>query len=267
MDVKLEKSNCYRDFIAAFLLHQLLTIHVRQMKRLYPTFIPFLATLLLLPYTAAFSATTASNQVSSTLLASTRSTAPIEQTAQAVTVRIFTNKRGGSGVLIGKIGRTYTILTNAHVINTKGKFKIQTPDGKIHQAAIKYRGDSSKGNDLALLQFTSKNNYQIAELATNTNLPENQEVYAAGFPYDTQNFTLTTGKISLVSPQPFVGGYQIGYTNEIKQGMSGGALLNGEGKLIGVNGLLKYPILNEAYNYQDGSQPSKELRQQLRQLS
>ncbi|PSB02341.1 tetratricopeptide repeat protein [Merismopedia glauca] len=191
----------------------------------------------------------------------------IQQLAQAVNVRIFTNKRGGSGVLIAKERQIYTVLTNAHVVNAKGTFKIQTSDGKVHQAVVKYRGDSLKGNDLALLQFTSTNNYEIAKLATDTSLTENQEVYAAGFPYDSQELTFTTGKISLVSPQPFVGGYQIGYTNEIKQGMSGGALLNGEGKLIGVNGLLKYPILNDAYTYQDGSSPNNEVRQKLRSLS
>lgn len=78
---------------------------------------------------------------------------------------------------------------------------------------------------------------------------------------------VTSGKIFLVSPKPLVGGYQLGYTNEIKQGMSGGPLLDQSGKLVGVNGLLAYPILNNAYVYQDGSRPSNELRQKLRQVS
>jgi tetratricopeptide (TPR) repeat protein/S1-C subfamily serine protease len=237
------------------------------MKHLNLTFIPILTTLLLLPHTATFSTPTPSNKVSSTLIASNLSTTEIKQIAQAVTVRIFTNKRGGSGVLVGKQGQTYTVLTNAHVVNAKGSYTIQTPDGKTRQAVVKYRGDSLKGNDLALLEFTSTNNYRIAELATDTDSIENQEVYASGFPYDTQRFTFTTGKISLISDRPFIGGYQIGYSNEIKQGMSGGALLNEKGQLIGINGLAKYPILSDTFTYQDGSCPSEKLRQQLQKLS
>jgi tetratricopeptide (TPR) repeat protein/S1-C subfamily serine protease len=237
------------------------------MKPLYLTLIPFLTTLLLLPTATAFSFQSTSNRSHSILPAGNPSTAKIRQIAQAVTVRIFTNKRGGSGVLVGKQGQTYTVLTNAHVVNAKGSYTIQTSDGKVRQAVVKYRGDSLKGNDLALLEFTSKNNYRIVELATDTNSIENQEVYTSGFPYDTQQFTFTTGKISLLSDRPFIGGYQIGYSNEIKQGMSGGALLNGEGKLVGINGLIKYPILSDTFTYQDGSQPSEELRQQLQKLS
>ncbi len=49
--------------------------------------------------------------------------------------------------------------------------------------------------------------------------------------------------------------------------MSGGPLLNLEGQLIGVNGLLNFAILNDAYVYQNGSRPSTEQLQHFRQLS
>jgi tetratricopeptide (TPR) repeat protein/S1-C subfamily serine protease len=237
------------------------------MNRFNLTFISLISTLLLLPTTAAFSIQPTSNRPNSILLASTQSTQQIRQIAQAVTVKVVNSKKGGSGVLIAKEKQTYTVVTNAHVVNVKGTYKIQTPDGKQHLAVIKYRGDSLTGNDLAVLQFQSKNNYRIVELSTTTKPQEDQEVYAAGFPYNSQQLTFNTGKISLLSSQPFMGGYQIGYTNKIQPGMSGGALLDREGKLIGINGLSEYPILNDTYTYQDGSQPSEELRQQFRQLS
>jgi tetratricopeptide (TPR) repeat protein/S1-C subfamily serine protease len=237
------------------------------MNRLNLSTFSLFVTFCLLPAIAVSAFQPPSNRSNSILLASHLPTAQIRQIAQAVTVRIFTQKRGGSGVIIRQKGQTYTVLTNAHVINSKSRYKIQTSDGEVHQVVIKYRGDSLKGNDIALLEFTSKNNYRSVELATNSKPSENQEVYATGFPYDTQQFTFTTGKISVVSDRPFIGGYQIGYSNEIKQGMSGGALLNGEGKLIGINGLVKYPILSDTYTYQDGSHPSEELRQQLQKLN
>ncbi|MBD2777434.1 serine protease [Iningainema tapete] len=208
-----------------------------------------------------------SNHPTSVLVSSRLSEAEIRQLAQAITVRVLSAHQGGSGILIKKQGQTYTILTNAHVVNSKAAYRIQTPDGKNHPAVVISRGDSLKGNDLALSQFNAKENYRVVPLATNSNLSENQEVFAAGFPYDRKELVISSGKISLLSSQPLVGGYQIGYTNEIQQGMSGGPLLNLEGKLIGVNGLLNRAILNDAYVYQNGSRPSTEQLQHLRQLS
>jgi S1-C subfamily serine protease len=118
-----------------------------------------------------------------------------------------------------------------------------------------------------VLQFQSQDNYQIVTLATNSNLSENQEVLAAGFPDDSKELVITNGKISLLSPQPLIGGYQIGYTNEIRQGMSGGTLLNQEGKLIGINGLNNNAILNDTYTYEDGTVPNAEEIQRLKKFS
>ncbi len=207
------------------------------------------------------------NKATSVLANNSLSLEQIRQIAQAVTVKVLSNNKGGSGVLISKQGQIYTILTNAHVISSKGTYRIQTPDGKTYTARVIAQGNSLKGNDLAVLQFQSQANYQIIPLASNANLAENQEVLAAGFPDDSKELLITEGKISLLSQQPLVGGYQIGYTNEIRQGMSGGALLNQSGKLIGVNGLTNNAILNEAYFYQDGTQPNAEQLQQLKKFS
>ncbi|MBP5972654.1 tetratricopeptide repeat protein [Brasilonema sp. CT11] len=207
------------------------------------------------------------NQPTSILANNTLTLEKLRQLAQAVTVKVFSNNKGGSGVLISRQGRTYTILTNAHVVSTKGTHNIQTPDGKTHKATVISRGDSLSGNDLAVLQFQAQENYQIVTLATNSNLSENQEVLAAGFPDDSKELVITNGKISLLSPQPLIGGYQIGYTNEIRQGMSGGTLLNQEGKLIGINGLHNNAILNETYTYQNGTIPNAEEIQRLKKFS
>ncbi|MFN6515522.1 MAG: trypsin-like peptidase domain-containing protein [Nostoc sp. CreGUA01] len=206
------------------------------------------------------------NQVNRLIVNNTVTPAPIKQIAQAVTVKISSQNKGGSGVLIHKQGTTYTVITNAHVISNKAPYRIQTPDNKIHQATLINKGNSFTGNDLAVLQFKAKENYQTLPL-TNTEIAENQIVFAAGFPDDNKQLIISSGKISLLSTQPLAGGYQIGYTNEIQQGMSGGALINESGHLIGINGLASNAILNEAYNYQDGTKPSAEQIQQLRRLS
>jgi tetratricopeptide (TPR) repeat protein/S1-C subfamily serine protease len=237
------------------------------MKRFNIVAIASLSAFLMLSSAYAKISQQVSNQPTPILANNTLTIEKLRQLAQAVTVKVFSNNKGGSGVLISKQGRTYTILTNAHVISTKGTHNIQTPDGKTHKATVISRGDSLSGNDLAVLQFQAQENYQIVTLATNSNLSENQEVLAAGFPDDSKELVITNGKISLLSPQPLIGGYQIGYTNEIRQGMSGGTLLNQEGKLIGINGLHNNAILNETYTYQNGTIPNAEEIQRLKKFS
>ncbi|NJO64166.1 MAG: trypsin-like peptidase domain-containing protein [Richelia sp. RM2_1_2] len=226
-----------------------------------------LSSLLMLSTTYAQISKPVSNQTTPILANNTLSPESISQLAQAVTVKVSSNNKGGSGVLIGKQAQTYTILTNAHVLVNKGTHSIQTPDGKNHKATIVSRGNSLSGNDLAVLQFQSQENYQVITFATNSNLSENQEVWAAGFPDDSKELVITNGKISVLSPQPLIGGYQIGYTNEIRQGMSGGTLLNQEGKLIGINGLHNNAILNDTYTYEDGTVPNAEEIQRLKKFS
>ncbi|NJN12738.1 MAG: serine protease, partial [Richelia sp. RM1_1_1] len=226
-----------------------------------------LSSLLMLSTTYAQISKPVSNQTTPILANNTLSPESISQLAQAVTVKVSSNNKGGSGVLIGKQAQTYTILTNAHVLVNKGTHSIQTPDGKNHKATIVSRGNSLSGNDLAVLQFQSQENYQVVTFATNSNLSENQEVWAAGFPDDSKELVITNGKISVLSPQPLIGGYQIGYTNEIRQGMSGGTLLNQEGKLIGINGLHNNAILNDTYTYEDGTVPNAEEIQRLKKFS
>ncbi|MHC5728483.1 MAG: trypsin-like peptidase domain-containing protein, partial [Nostoc sp.] len=220
-----------------------------------------------LPISDAATSQQVANQPTSVLANNSLSSEGIRQLAQAITVKILSNSKGGSGVLISKQGQTYTVLTNAHVISNKGSSKIQTPDEKIYTATVISKGDSLKGNDLAVLQFQSQENYQIVPLASTSNVSENQEVLAAGFPDDSKKLVISNGKISLLSTQPLVGGYQIGYSNEVRQGMSGGALLNQSGELIGINGLTNNAILTDAYAYKDGTKPSAEKLQQLRELS
>ncbi|MFN6519020.1 MAG: tetratricopeptide repeat protein [Nostoc sp. CreGUA01] len=229
--------------------------------------IPILSTYLIvtMPYIAA--SQEVSNQSNYSSVNKTLTPEQIRQIAQAVTVKVLSNSKGGSGVLISKQGQTYTVLTNAHVISKKGNHRIKTPDGKIYTATVINQGDSLKSNDLAVLQFKSQENYQFAPLSNTLEVSENQEVFAAGFADDSKELVITNGKISLLSSQPLIGGYQIGYTNKIRPGMSGGALLNQSGQLIGVNGLTSNAILNEAYFYQDGTRPSAEQLQQLRKLS
>ncbi|MFM6375792.1 MAG: serine protease [Microcystis panniformis] len=197
----------------------------------------------------------------------------LRQLARAITVKVLSGQGWGSGILVEKQGASYKVLTNDHVL---GRYRyrgwqIQTPDGKIHRGEL-VRTVRLNDYDLGLVSFRSSQVYSIADLANVDDLTIGDEVFAAGFPYDgdrptEQGFTFTLGKLSLLSDKSFSGGYQIGYTNKIKNGMSGGPLLNRQGKVIGINGIHAYPLWGKSYVFADGTVTSPALWEQMSRLS
>lgn len=186
----------------------------------------------------------------------------LQQIAQAITVRVTAGNNRGSGVLIAKSGQNYTVVTNAHVLADGEPYRVQTPDGTLHEATLIQSG----AEDLALLQFSATEDYFIAEISPNLGLAEGEKVLAAGFPYDREQLQVSCQEVSLLANQPIEGGYNIGYTNDIQQGMSGGAILNAQGKLIGINGKAAHAVLDRAYQYTDGC-PTPEQLQQMRAVA
>ncbi|MBE7383731.1 MAG: tetratricopeptide repeat protein [Leptolyngbya sp. SIO1E4] len=162
--------------------------------------------------------------------------------ARDITVRVFANDHTGSGTLIDHHGDTYSVLTNAHVLLAGTPFLIQTPDGSFHSAEEIEVADWI-GKDVALLQFRSSDGYATAALGEIADVAVDQPVMAAGFPNNTGMFVVTTGEISFLLEQALESGYQIGYTNDVEQGMSGGPILNSQGEVIGINGRLPNPVL------------------------
>ncbi len=208
-----------------------------------------------------------------------------EEIASQVTVRIIAEGGGGSGVIVGRHGQTYTVLTNEHVVaNSRAKdYKILTVDGTIH-SGIWEQGFRFGEADLAIVQFSSKSNYQVVVLGNSNALSLGDRLYAAGFPnyYFPKNsntvesthnwglraFRLTVGAVGMLPSQSLREGYGLGYTNEISDGMSGGPVLNQRGELVGINGKLKYSLQGVGgYLFIDGTRPSQQLFEQMQSLS
>jgi serine protease Do len=207
----------------------------------------------------------------------------ISQLARNITVRIISDAGYGSGVIIQHQGDTYRVLTNAHVIdnNSPKNYQILTADGRLHQGKLLL---SNLGKlDLALLQFTSEHFYQVPEIRKAKKLSVGEVVYGVGFPNwhwinserieNTHNwgikaFKLTTGILQMILPKSLKDGYQIGYTNDIATGMSGGSILDKDGKLVGVNGRSKYPLAGiSAFKFADGTMPSEGVFREMETLS
>lgn len=208
--------------------------------------------------------------------------------ANQVTVRILTKFGSGSGVVIKHEGQTYTVLTNNHVVvdSPEDGYEILTTDGNIYLAE-QVNCVNGKNLDLALVKFTSPEDYQVVALPKSKVISEGETVYASGFPAwhfvfkgkkltkmeETRNwgvkaFQLKTGTIKMHLDKTLPGGYQLGSTNDVFQGMSGGPTLNQQGELIGINGLLKYPFQGiKAFTFTDGTIPEKEDYLQMESLS
>jgi hypothetical protein len=211
-------------------------------------------------------------------------TIPAGAIAQQVTVRVITHPIAGSGVLLKRRANTYLVLTCDHVVaESRGSYRILTSDGKTH-AASRLAVPALEGLDLALLKFQSDIPYPTVALGDSNALTAGTPVYASGFPnyrfyreqdllastasWGVRAYQFTEGQYRMSIDSPLPGGYQLGYTNNVEQGMSGGPVLDAQGRLVGINGRLKYPIQGiDAYTFADGTQPPQALFQQMEALS
>ena len=198
----------------------------------------------------------------------------ISQIAKSITVRLFlpSTNISGSGVIIQRNQNDYLILTNEHVIDTAlvtKKLKVQTPDGKSYTAnVIAY--PFVKDDDLAMVKLVTTEQYSVSRLGNSTSIKIGDRLYAAGFPADSEKseieLKVSKGVASMIT-KPLVGGYQIGYSNEIERGMSGGPILNQQGEVIGVNGIRKDPSLGDPFAFVDGSIIPETTWQEMSKLS
>jgi tetratricopeptide (TPR) repeat protein/S1-C subfamily serine protease len=170
-------------------------------------------------------------------------TQKVSEIARAVTVCI-TSQTPGSGVIIKRQGNVYTILTAAHVVATEDKYKVVAPDGK--QYAIDYKTIKRFPDkiDLAILQFTSDQEYRVVEIGDSTKAVAGTPSYVAGFPLQSaestiQHYRFSDGQISANAAHPLEEGYALAYWNDTFSGMSGGPLLDKQGRLIGIHGQSK----------------------------
>ena len=201
--------------------------------------------------------------------------AKIRQISDSITVKVLSEKFLGSGALLKKSADSYIVITNAHVLRAaKSPYQIQTPDGQIYKATV-IKTEKFDGNDLGLLQFRSQHEeYKVANLGDSSTLKVGDRVFVGGFKKNIdgkllgkQELVFTTGEVSLLLKKALKGGYQIGYTNDIRKGMSGAPLLNIRGEVVGINGLHKEPLWDAPDLYEDGTEPTKPLQEEITRSS
>jgi serine protease Do len=163
----------------------------------------------------------------------------VSSIAKEVTVIIDAKKTSGSGVIIGRQGSEYSVLTNWHVLKSKDVFTIKTKDGATYQIRPESIGQVGE-LDLAICKFTSIKPYRVVELGNSDTIAEGSTLYVAGAPANLQgiasrNLLVVGGQLVGFNPVD-TNGYTLIYSNNTQPGMSGGAVLDANGNLIGIHG-------------------------------
>ncbi|NIH15497.1 serine endoprotease DegQ [Serratia symbiotica] len=144
----------------------------------------------------------------------------------------------GSGVIINA-AKGY-VLTNNHVINNADKIYIQLNDGRELDAKLVGRDEQS---DIALLQLSEVKNLTAIKMADSDQLRVGDFAVAVGNPFGLGQ-TATSGIISALGRSGLnLEGLEnfIQTDASINRGNSGGALVNLNGELIGINTAILAP--------------------------
>jgi serine protease DegS len=149
----------------------------------------------------------------------------------------------GSGVIVDAKG---TIVTNQHVIAGADSIKVQLADGRIAEAAVVGQDPET---DIAILEL-SMGHLPIMPLGRSDTLRVGDIVLAIGSPYGlsqtvTQGIVSATGRgqLGLATFENF-----IQTDAAINLGNSGGALIDAQGDLVGIN----TAVLNRTYGGPEG---------------
>jgi len=145
----------------------------------------------------------------------------------------FRQESLGSGVIVERRNNKVYILTNNHVVENVDEIEINLHDGRTFTGEL-VGGDPLR--DLALIYFETKDEVPIAVLGDSDEVRVGDWVLAIGNPFGFES-TVTAGIISAKGRS----GTNRGFTDylqtdaSINQGNSGGALVNLNGKVIGIN--------------------------------
>ena len=149
----------------------------------------------------------------------------------------------GSGVIYKKTGNTAYVVTNNHVVKGAKKLAVILSDGTNVNAEVV---GTDVWTDLAVLKINGDNVTTTMDFANSDDIAVGETAFAIGSPLDLSfSNTVTKGIVSAVNrqiPMDVDGDGTVDWNQTVIQtdaainpGNSGGALINNEGKLIGIN--------------------------------
>ncbi len=116
-------------------------------------------------------------------------TTRLYQVARSISVKVYAGSTNGSGLIVQRSGSVYTMVTNRHVLTPGAPYQVETADGRVYPAEV-VENATFGGNDLALLQFSSNQNYPVANLGAGASLAVGDRVYVGDFPMESIHLRL-----------------------------------------------------------------------------
>ena len=147
---------------------------------------------------------------------------------------------GGSGVIISHQGDRYRVLTANHVVqNPNIGYIIKTPTGQHSVSEVQSLKEQT-GFDLAIVTFEAIESYPIATIGDSKYATAGANVYVSGYPLAVdvnadREHEFTTGMITSIR-EGVAEGYAMRYQALTRRGMSGGAVFDTSGRLVGIHG-------------------------------
>lgn len=158
----------------------------------------------------------------------------IQQKVQQATVQIIGQNGEGSGAIIGREGKTYTVLTAAHIVENLVDLKIK-PHAGLASPANPSTIKVFPGLDLATIQFKSYQSYPALDITNSSEVSVGEPCYSLGYTRDQKLFA--DGIVVTNSNDEFSRGLSLACSIKTKAGMSGGPMLDRNGQLIGILGM------------------------------
>jgi Do/DeqQ family serine protease len=154
----------------------------------------------------------------------------------------FQQRALGSGIIVRHIGNIYYVLTNNHVVHGATDVSVRLSNQQVFKAKVV---GTDPRKDIALVSFESGENLPIAVLGNSNDVQVGDIVLAVGNPLGFES-SVTMGIVSALGrhgPAGDVAAYTdyIQTDAAINQGNSGGALVNINGQVIGINTWIAAP--------------------------
>jgi S1-C subfamily serine protease len=156
--------------------------------------------------------------------------AAVASAASGSVVQIETDGGVGSGVIYDPSG---LILTAAHVVADAETVAVRLADGRQFPGAVV---GAHTLTDIAVIRIESPDPFPTAVLGYNDQLQVGELAVALGSPFGLDQ-TVTAGIVSAVS-RPVNGIPMVQTDAAINPGNSGGPLLDGDGRVIGINDVI-----------------------------
>ncbi len=190
----------------------------------------------------------------------------------------YETEGAGSGILIGETDTEYLVVTNNHVVEDTTSVSVQFIDGESAPAQVK---GTDSGKDVAVISVKkddvkaeTKEKIVVAEMGDSENLKVGQGVIAIGNALGYGQ-SVTVGFVSALDRTITAQDYSTGATTQVENllqtdaainpGNSGGALLDMDGKVIGINESKSVDTSVEGMGYAIPISTVKELIQTLSQ--